>query len=218
MKRKRRLTECLKNMLRRDGREYICQGCKCDKYEKFDHDGETKWVWQGWPIRLEVDHVDENPQNESLSNLQYLCKNCHNQKTYASQRAKLLSNGPLSKSQLKHLRFRKQYRKFGLEVPKTTNFSTLDYTFKKTNRKRKSHQLRQWILESGREYICESCRCEQYDLHQGKWQWNGAALYLEVDHIKPRRSNACDRVENIRFLCPNCHSQTSTYVGGAQGM
>jgi hypothetical protein len=34
---------------------------------------------------------------------------------------------------------------------------------------------------------------------------------LHVDHIK---GDFCDsRPENLRFLCPNCHTQTFTYAG-----
>jgi Zn finger protein HypA/HybF involved in hydrogenase expression len=41
--------------------------------------------------------------------------------------------------------------------------------------------------------------------------WNGVELILELDHIN---GNPCDnRLENLRFLCPNCHSQTDTNKG-----
>lgn len=42
-------------------------------------------------------------------------------------------------------------------------------------------------------------------------EWNGKILNLQVDHI-----NGCNtdhRIENLRFLCPNCHSQTITFCG-----
>jgi hypothetical protein len=40
-------------------------------------------------------------------------------------------------------------------------------------------------------------------------KWNGKELTLHVDHINGVNSD--NRIENLRCLCPNCHSQTATY-------
>lgn len=64
----------------------------------------------------------------------------------------------------------------------------------------KSAILRRSILESGIEYQCSLCPIESI--------WNDLSITLEIDHID---SNWLDnRLENLRFLCPNCHSQQST--------
>lgn len=39
--------------------------------------------------------------------------------------------------------------------------------------------------------------------------WNGKPLTLQLDHINGKHSD--NRIENLRILCPNCHSQTSTW-------
>ena len=43
----------------------------------------------------------------------------------------------------------------------------------------------------------------------GLTEWNGKTLSLELDHINGINND--NRLENLRFLCPNCHSQTCTY-------
>jgi predicted nucleic acid-binding Zn ribbon protein len=42
-------------------------------------------------------------------------------------------------------------------------------------------------------------------------EWNNKAIVLEIDHIDGNSEN--NRPENLRFICPNCHSQTDTYKG-----
>jgi hypothetical protein len=45
----------------------------------------------------------------------------------------------------------------------------------------------------------------------GLTEWRGARLALVLDHVNgdPRDH----RLENLRFLCPNCNSQTPTFAG-----
>lgn len=52
------------------------------------------------------------------------------------------------------------------------------------------------------EYKCSECNiCE----------WNGKFISLQLDHIDGNNKNHL--FENLRLLCPNCHSQTDTYAG-----
>jgi len=42
-------------------------------------------------------------------------------------------------------------------------------------------------------------------------EWNGKPLTLQIDHINGINND--NRIENLRILCPHCHTQTSTFAG-----
>lgn len=60
-----------------------------------------------------------------------------------------------------------------------------------------SVRLRRALLESGRKYVCSLCNLGNI--------WNNSEITLEVDHIN--NDPLDNRPINLRFLCPNCHSQ-----------
>jgi hypothetical protein len=67
----------------------------------------------------------------------------------------------------------------------------------------KPHMLRRALVELGRIYRCERCG------NDGTWL--GRPLSLDIDHIDGDFHN--NLATNLRYLCPNCHSQTPNFAG-----
>lgn len=63
--------------------------------------------------------------------------------------------------------------------------------------------LRNWYRKQDDiPYQCSCC---------GISEWQGKELVLQLDHING--DNHDNRLENLHWLCPNCHSQTDTFCG-----
>lgn len=65
--------------------------------------------------------------------------------------------------------------------------------------RQQAKNLRRALIEVGRPYCCDKCSQPP--------EWMGNPMTLDVDHINENWLD--DRAENLRFLCPNCHSQFS---------
>ncbi|WP_420033873.1 HNH endonuclease [Streptomyces sp. cg28] len=61
-------------------------------------------------------------------------------------------------------------------------------------------RLRRELLRLGVPERCTMC---------GRTEWRGEPIALEVDHLSGEWWD--NRPENLRLLCPNCHSVTDTY-------
>jgi len=66
--------------------------------------------------------------------------------------------------------------------------------------KGRSNIKRRLIAAGLLENRCEEC---------GLTEWLGERLTVQIDHINGVKADY--RLENLRMLCPNCHSQTETY-------
>jgi Winged helix-turn-helix DNA-binding len=69
----------------------------------------------------------------------------------------------------------------------------------------RAHIKRRLLKEGLKENRCEKC---------GITEWMGRPLSMQLHH--KNGDGRDNRIENIEFLCGNCHSQTDTY-GGRNG-
>ena len=67
----------LRRALLESGLDYKCKCCGISK-------------WNDQPLMLEIDHIDEQYWNNTKENLQFLCPNCHAQKTKNAQVTQLV--------------------------------------------------------------------------------------------------------------------------------
>lgn len=111
-----------------------------------------------------------------------------------------------------HKTVKKYIKQFGLDVshfrqgPKLpSNKIPTDELFVENSGVARATIRRRIITECIIEYICADCGMGD--------KWNNKPITLQLEH--KNGDNTDNRLENLEFLCPNCHSQTDTW--GAKG-
>ena len=73
--------------------------------------------------------------------------------------------------------------------------------------KRRNNTIKKVLLRDNLiDYTCNECMLEPF--------WNNQELTLELHHVNGDSGD--NRIENLQFLCPNCHSQTENHRGKKQ--
>ncbi len=76
--------------------------------------------------------------------------------------------------------------------------------FVKNSRVTNTKSLKMYLLKHNIvEHKCSVCNLLPI--------WNNIPLMLQLDHVNGDHYD--NRIENLRLICPNCHSQTDTYTG-----
>lgn len=103
----------------------------------------------------------------------------------------------LSKKELQKRAMDKRGGSFIKEIP-------LDEFFSKGNIHRPGSNLRNKLLKYNlKEYKCELCGQDE--------NWKTGKIVLTLDHING--INTDNRLENLRFICPNCDTTLPTFKG-----
>ena len=131
-----------------------------------------------------------------LKNGKYCCSKHHQS---CPEQKKKNSNG------LKRAHAKGKMRGFTLEDVNKSNELAIKNSIKKAfveNSTYSNEFIKPRFIKMLEKYECFECKISK---------WNGKDITLELDHING--NNRDNRVENLRLLCPNCHSQTDTFRG-----
>ena len=89
------------------------------------------------------------------------------------------------------------------EINPRPALSPLDEILVKNSTYNRFHLKKRLLKQNLLENTCAICGCQP--IHNGK------PLVLVIDHINGVHND--NRINNLRMLCPNCHSQTDTFSG-----
>ena len=111
----------------------------------------------------------------------------------------------------------KQCAECGAEIPNRNKFCSSSCSGKNRTRLAQEEWLRTGQtaphnVRMIKSYLQEVKNC---CWECGLSTWNGKPITLEVEHVDGNGYN--HNVNNLKLLCPNCHSQTPTYKAKNKG-
>ena len=129
----------------------------------------------------------------SFGSGKFCSKSCANSRIRTEEIKRKISKGVLDSEWWKRIDYSHNSNPDKIEKNKTT--------WKEKRNWESAHisSIKKWYKEE-MDDTCEEC---------GIKDWNGKRLPKEVDHIDGNTNN--NSKDNLKLLCPNCHSQTDTW-------
>ena len=120
----------------------------------------------------------------------YHCLNCRKENVWSHQKTNKYCDNKCQQD-FQYTQYIEQWKQ-GLQDGQKGKLQTSGY-------------IHRYVLEK-QDFKCAGCNITEH---------NGFPITLELDHIN---GNSVDNTEtNLRCLCPNCHSQTTTYRSKNKG-
>lgn len=133
-----------------------------------------------------------------------------------------LSGGQYVRSYYNHVL--REAHEYGIELPRygkggyVPNSYISDDEFFVSGTRRAGSSIRSRLMNLGVPYQCSEEGCPlssvpEIVINNGipRVMWLNKEVTLQVDHVDGNNTN--NLRTNLRFLCPNCHAATDTYVG-----
>lgn len=172
-----------------------CIGCSRDFQSQNSLKSHKRFcsAWQ------EIKHLHKKPKpqtREVVKSIPSTCDVCGKvfKNVYSMSAHKAHCTGANTTKQLKPFQFTGETK--GTILKSKDEIFTSGSTFRST-----------YVKKALYYYDLASKECS----HCGISEWNGKPIVLELDHIDGDNRN--NVLENLRVLCPNCHSQTPTFRG-----
>lgn len=151
-----------------------------------------------------------NKENKEIKIDEYLLRDCVNKSHNMSELIRNIGHNSLSS--VHYYKLKNLIKKFNIDI---SHFDRKLHNSKKPYKLKledilvensecfSTYQLKKKLINNNiLENKCKIC---------GINEWHGQKLVLVLDHINGIHND--NRIENLRFLCPNCNSLTDTFCG-----
>ena len=152
---------------------------------------------------MSTENLNAQQEQAAPPTKEEIIKACQNSNCYAD----VLRNLGLALTGGNHTTVKKYITEFGIDISNwhykagSRAQISLDELLTKGSRSTRASSLRDRVIKGNIiDYRCEKC---------GISSWMDEEISLHLDHINGDYTD--NRIKNLRFLCPNCHSQTPTY-------